>query len=817
MRHQNRRFILLLFVFILHFPLLAQIKISGIVLDKKNQTTIPFSTVRVMDKNANFLSGGITNENGQFSISIKKEGDISITINTLGYKKNTQSLFVSKKNPNYYIGKIYLEQDIQQLDAVSVVASKDGQSNGLQKKSYKLDQNISQSGGSVLKAMQNLPGVSIDGDGTVSLRGSKNVLVLVDGHQSSLTGFGTATNLDAISSSNIEKIEIINNPSSKYDSKGNAGIINIVYKKEIKKGFNGEVSLSTGVGELTNSPQNIAGISIQDKYRFTPKVTPSILLNYRSEKINYFIQADATARKKINSNIFSQRIYDNGDITDQQFSEMREQLFYNVKFGVDWFIDQQNKITVYGLWEDEYHVDHGDVPYIYNSAGKDNRLWEWTENEDTKFLNIAALYHHDFEQKGHTLDIAYHGTGGREDELFPFSDSFYNADGIQQGATKNDSTHLIVSEYIHNITLDYVKPTSSGRFETGVFLNLRNIPITYDIYSGDPSTGYMDPNLGDWSDYTENVLAAYINYVYIHKKLDLEVGGRFEQSWVDYQLSDDNIYYNDNYPTNYFNFYPNLRLTYHILENHKVSFFANKRIDRPDEFQLRPFPKYDDPEILRTGNPALQPQYTTNFELAYKYDWKGGAMTVSAYHKKIEDIIGRVAIQDPNRTNVINYVPDNFGDGTNQGIEWVFNQKITSFFTLDANLNWYVNTIGATDGTIYYPDPNGIDYHIDKQTNNTYNFKINGNFDLKHGVQMQMSYIYYAPDIRPQSEISSHQRFNFGISKAIMKGQGEVFVNANDLFNTDKIETTTYGQGFTMTQKDYLETQTIMLGVKFKF
>ncbi|MCD4674885.1 MAG: outer membrane beta-barrel family protein [Desulfobacula sp.] len=333
---------------------------------------------------------------------------------------------------------------------------------------------------------------------------------------------------------------------------------------------------------------------------------------------------------------------------------------------------------------------------------------------------------------------------------------------------------------------------------------------------GYTSTEYMDLQLGNWSEYIENVLAVYGNYIYENKKIEAETGLRLEESLVNYKLDEDNIYYKPENKNNYFQWYPNVRLTYKLNPANKLSVFYNKRVDRPNEFQLRPFPKYDDPEVLRTGNPALTPQFTQSTELAYKFLWETGSVFAAGYYKWIEGIIARIAISDPDFPDVINYVPENSGQGTNAGFELVFEQELAKWWEFNANFNWYNNTIDAFSGTTYYPNNNGTDFDFDRESKNTWNLKANTNIELDNGLGAQLSFIYYAPDIVPQAEISSHYGFNAGISQSIMNGKGEIYLNGNDIFNTDKIKKTIIGNDFTMVRKNYLETQIIMFGFKYK-
>ncbi len=206
------------------------------------------------------------------------------------------------------------------LGEVTVTATQETVSSRLDKKTFNLSENLSKSGGSVLEAMRNLPGVTTQ-DGKVQLRGNDKVTVLIDGKQTALTGFGSQTGLDNIPASAIEKIEIINNPSSKYDANGNAGIINIIYKKEKKEGLNGKIGLTGGLGALWIKKNNLPGIRPQ--YQGTPKINPSLSVNYRKNKVNFFLQADDLFTKTLNKNEFVNRFYDSGDTVVQQLKRNR--------------------------------------------------------------------------------------------------------------------------------------------------------------------------------------------------------------------------------------------------------------------------------------------------------------------------------------------------------------------------------------------------------------------------------------------------------------------------------------------------------------
>ncbi|MGV8964552.1 MAG: outer membrane beta-barrel protein [Candidatus Saccharimonadaceae bacterium] len=781
--------------------------ISGRVVEQTTKGSIPYANVMLSyEKGDEMVTGTITENDGRFVLNGVAQGNYTINVSFIGYETKTVHVLVGKLNQVFDIGRIELQTSSESLEEVVVSAKRDIVSSSLDRKSFNIESNISQAGGSAMDAMRNLPGVTIDPEGKVLLRGSDKVTVLIDGKQSSLTGFGNQKGLENIPASNIERIEIINNPSAKYDSKGLAGIVNIIYKKESKVGFNVDVGLNIGVGELTSRKDNLP--NIMSKYSFTPKLNPALNINYRTRNVNVFLQSDGMVRKKVNSNDFTTRTYSNGnpDI-NSQFLENRTQQLYNIKGGLDWFINDHNKLTLYSLFQDEYHIDRGHVPYDYASNGTRKRFWTWAEDENTRFINYAANFSHNFQQLGHTIEAGILYTKGGEDELFPFTDS---------SAVRNstDETHLLVDEIVTDVKVDYVKPLRSGRIELGSKVQLRQIPISYKINPGINSI--LDPNLGEWSKYKEDVYSVYANWVHETKMIDIEGGLRLEQTTVSYDIDPKNIYYTKNDSYNYFELFPNVRVTLKLDERNRISAFYNRRIDRPGEFELRPFPKYDDPEILKTGNPYLRPQFTQTFELAYKTLWKDRLVYVSGFYRLINDIFERVYTNDTNAiTTIINTIPQNLGKGTNLGFEVALEQRITSKWDVNGSFNWYANTINAFSGTSIYPYPQSFSFEESK--NNTWNIKINNNLKLPFQTDFQLSAVYYASNIIPQGKIKERYSIDFGLKKQTLKGKAEISLSATDLLNTFAIKRSIVGEDFKLYSENYYETQVITLGMKYKF
>ena len=355
-----------LLVFASQTLLVAQnttVSISGLLRNKADKSPLPFvNLVLKAEKDSAFVTGTISIESGRFTLSNIKSGSYILQYSYTGFETKSQTVLVGTLSAFLDLGTVELQQDAKMLQEVAVNSKQDDGGNKMDKKTYSIAANISQSGGSVLQALRNLPGVTSSQDGKVELRGSDKVAILIDGKQTALTGFGSQTGLDNIPASAIERIEIINNPSAKYDANGNAGIINIIYKKNKQQGFNGKIGFTTGVGALWQKKANLPGIRPQ--YQNTPKINPSLSLNYRKNKVNTFLQADWLYTETLNKNEFVTRSFEDGTIINQQTKRNRNTHFVTTKAGIDWNINSQDMLTLSGLFGIEKIIDRGDQPFL---------------------------------------------------------------------------------------------------------------------------------------------------------------------------------------------------------------------------------------------------------------------------------------------------------------------------------------------------------------------------------------------------------------------------------------------------------------------
>jgi hypothetical protein len=795
-----------LFLFIFFFGLVqaqnTAITVSGLLKDKKDKVPLSYANVILKaKKDSSFIVGTVCNEEGRYVLNQVKPGSYLLVCQLVGYTQKILPVYIGSLSPNIELSVVELETNETALNELVINGKQDEVNSKLDKKSFSIENNISNTGGSVLQAMQNLPGVSVQ-DGKVQLRGNDKVMVLIDGKQTALTGFGSQNSLDNIPASSIEKIEIINNPSAKYDANGNAGIINIVYKKTKKEGWSGKAGLTGGLGAIWVKKENLPGIRPQ--YQNTPKINPALSLNYTKKKISAFVQGDYLYTHTLNKNEFVTRTYENDTVIQQQTKRNRNTGFLNTSAGIDYALNSQDHFTVSGLFGREKILDNGDEPFYYGNSETPYRLWQFLEDEVKTTVAFNSAFQHQYKEPGRVLKIGFNYTFHREDEKYYFQNKYPSYTGL-------DSFKLISDERVGDLTIDYIKPLKYGRFETGMKFRRRVIPTNMNFIPGLNSP--LDTNAGGWATYKETIPAVYGTYVYESAKLEAEIGLRVEFVDLNYEVNPNhNTYKSDGYT--YFQPFPNLRLAYKLNESNKFTAFYNRRVDRPNELDIRIFPKYDDAEVIKVGNPALKPQFTNSFELAFKNSHDKGYFYASVFHKIVDGTITRISATDGVST-LIYAVSQNADRSYQTGTECLFSRKVNAWYSFNLNLVAYHKKIDAFEVTNKYPV--STTFVVAAQEINSGNAKWVSQFHFKNKIDLQVSAVYLAPDIIPQGKTNGRFTLDIGLKKSVQNGRGEWVLNATDLLNTMVVKKEIQGEGFHYTATDYYETQVIRLGYSYKF
>jgi outer membrane receptor protein involved in Fe transport len=787
---------------------MAQVPATGVTLfgkveDAQSRAPLPYLPIQLQtEKDSALVARVLTSEAGAFTFAGLKKGVYVLVVRSIGFQPVYQRVLVGELSAYLDLGAVLMTRQAQLLTGVAVTATEDAVSAAMDRKTFTVADNISQAGGSVLQAMSTVPGVTVGQDRKVELRGSDKVMVLIDGKQTALTGFGSQSGLDNIPASALERIEVITNPSAKFDANASAGIINLVLKKQEQEGFNGKVGLMAGAGALWVKKQNLPTVGPQ--YRYTPKINPSLSLNYRKGATNSFGQLDWLHSPTLNKNEFSTRTYDNGTVITQQIRRNRDTDYATVNGGVDHAFDERNALTISGLFNREKIIDHGEEPYFQGSTQNRYRLWSFLEDE-VKYTAFAnAVFTHKFVQPGHKLAFTSIYSFHREDEKYFFTNTVPSSTGT-------DAFKLLSDEHVVDLNVDYTKPLRQGRIEAGFKGRYRSIPVDMQFRPGQNSQ--IDSAAGGWATYRERIPAIYGNYVFESEQVELEGGVRLESVHLNYDVNPNhNTYKSDGY--SYVRPFPNVRAAWKFDDANKLSVFFNQRVDRPNEVDIRIFPKYDEPELIKVGNPALQPQYSTSAELGYKTSWPRGSFYAAAYHRMVDGTITRIATQVPGSALLYN-VFQNGGRSRSTGSEIVWQQSVSPKLSLTANASVFRKTVDAFSVINQYPKP--VPYSAPRQELTSGNVKLDAGLKLPSDWQLQLSNVYLAPDLLPQGRIGSRFSLDAGLKKSVSRGRGELVVNATDLLNTNHAERTIRGTDFTFVSTDYLETQVVRVGYSWKF
>ncbi len=779
-----------------------QVTVSGLVKETQRQSVLPFVNVTVLSaKDSAFVTGTISREDGLFRLPPLAPGAYLFRLTYVGHEQVFMPLAVGRLSAFLDLGTLWMKEAVTTLAEISVEAEKDAVESGLDRKVYGLDGNLSQLGGSVLQAMQNLPGVTVDREGNIFLRGSDKLIVLLDGKQTAFTGTGGQAGLENLPASAIERVEIINNPSAKYDASGMAGIINIVFKKDKREGWNGRLGLTTGLGGFGEKEGNKPGI--REQYRFTPKINPSGALNYRRNDLNLFLNGDMLWHRQMMKNEHIERVYDNGGRVLQQYLENRTQPVYNLRAGADWTANERNAFTFSGLFNYREYTDLGDLPYFDGDLEDRRRLWQYYENEVNQTLFASLTHRHGFRQPGHQLVSSFNYSFRRKDEVFNFNDQ-------RPALTGDDATALVADEHIFDLTADYARPLKAGRIELGTRQRSRVFPNVITFSPGNNSV--LDPRLAGTAEYREWLSALYGNYIYEKKGFELEAGLRLEYVQVEYLVDPSHAVYRSE-GFSYAEPFPSVRATFHTGGQGSLSLFYNRRVDRPEEKNLRAFPTYADPEILSMGNPGLLPQFTHTLEAGYKHTWQTGYFYSAFYHRASANVLTRIITPVPGSDRLV-AVDQNADRGQNTGLEAVWSQK-AGRFKIDVNANLYHNHIGAF--TIVNAYPSGSRFAQEAQEAITGNVKLVVAYRLPGGVDLQLSGTYLAADVVAQGTIAARYHADAGISLKTQGGKGELFANASDIFNTLVVRYNLQGTGFNLRSSDFYETQVFRIGYQYRF
>ncbi|MFL1011882.1 TonB-dependent receptor domain-containing protein [Flavisericum labens] len=754
---QTYNYILFKVFLLIGFVGMAQtVKIQGTILEQTSNQPLAYATVMLVDRDTNEpISGTTTTEEGSFVLKTEAT-KFYIKVSFIGFFTKTIRDF-QISNDTIDLGTTYLSEDAEQLDQVLVQAEVSRTEFKLDKRVFNVGKDIASTGASALEVLNNVPSVNVNIEGAISLRGNTGVQVLINGKPSILTDDGGA--LGSITADMIESIEIITNPSAKYDAEGTSGIINIIIKKEERKGLNGSVSLNTGV------PDNHSiGIS----------------LNRRSEKFNLFTQLGLGRRsyprdsENINADLINDStLYSNG-------IDYRNEKFYNITLGTDYYITPTNVLTLSGNFA--YEIEDQPSSYNFSLFDENEALQsEWKRSESTEATNpkwqYELIYKKDFEDhEDHDLLFSATGRSFAKDLTSLFIDKTISGkykDGSQK--TRTD-----FAEDNFTFKLDYTKPFSEQwSIETGAQYNINDVSNDYEVENLVNGNFETDMGLTNIFNYDQKVLGAYFSAAYEGEKWGLKGGMRLEQTDLKTLLENTDKSNNQNYT----NLFPSVHTSYRFSEVLSMQAGYSKRIYRPRLWDLNPFFNIRNSFSIRQGNPELMPEFTDSYEVTTILDIGKTSLNFGVYHRYTTDMIERITTS---QDNVNRTRPENVGTNSTLGIE--FNTKYSPIdwltFNVDFNYNSF-NREGIFESQVF-------DFKGDQWSS-----KLMAKLKLPANIDFEATGNYQSEYKTVQGNNSDIAFLDLGLRKKILDGKGVLNVGVRDVFASRYFESFTTQNTFT--------------------
>ena len=743
--------LLFLFSSILLTPLFSQTSLSGRVIDEASLTPLEFATVSLFSlPDSSLADGAMTDANGRFSLGATP-GRYYAEVQFIGYRKQVLPIIeIENEKGKIDLGDLSLKSDALALEEVEVRAERSQMTMKLDKRVFNVGKDLTNAGANAAEILDNVPSITVDVEGNISLRGSQNVRILVNGKPSGLIGMGDVEALRRMQGDIIDRIELITNPSARYEAEGEAGIINIILKKDQEKGFNGSIAANTGYPHNHGASYN---------------------LNYRQADLNWFSNFGINYRRAPGGGFTDQRFFD--EFGQQEAARRidretdRGGLGGNFQFGADWLMNDRNTLTgslLLRVGQDDNISELLYTDYDLQGTPLGSRIRTDNELEDEFSVESAVTYRKTYEEEGRewVVDVRYNDDRDTERSDF-YEQGYLQEDPLTQKSeiTEYESNFLFQTDYIHPIG-------EKGKLEGGLRAAMRTINNAFRLEElNDMGVFIPNPDFNDELEYTENVYAAYLIAANEWNRWGLQVGLRTEYSDISALLLESETR-NDQ---NYLNLFPSVALTRKLDDKNQLQASYSRRISRPYFRLLLPVSNFGDPLNLWIGNPTLRPEFTDSWELNYLLYHEKGSVMFGSFYRHTTNVIERVTLPQGDGTTLRS--PINLSTRNSYGLEMNVSFNLAEWWSMNSDLNFFRSII---DGSY-----EGVDFSADTYI---WTGRINNTLKIGKKVDMQLSFDYRSPRRTTQGESLALYSFNAGFSLDVLKGKGTMTLSGRDLFNT---------------------------------
>lgn len=731
--------------------------VDGFIRNEKSEA-VDFANVLLLNPaDTSLIKGAITDSSGYFSFEDLKDGKYLIQANLIGYQPAYSAVFeLNTANPRFRIPSLQLQTSATDLSEIVVAAQKPF----IELRADKLVINVESSpvaaGNNALELLAKAPGVIIDQNNRISLKGKQGVLILINGKQTYLSNEEVVRMLESTPADAIEQLEIMLNPSAKYDAAGNAGIINIQMKKDKNLGFNANLRLGGGMGSF-------------------PKANGGLRFNYRQKDFNLYGNYDYYFNRSFQDlSIFRTVPYEQGlTVFDQLNHSIREYGGHGVQLGMDWFVGKNTTIGVlfngrFGTWRQKGSnatAISGPSPWGYSRVDAGSYHDQGWDNY-TYNLNFK----HAFDDKGRELTVDVDYSDFKNDSEADYFNNFLNAEGQE-----TESPNILRSTNFSTVSIkaakvDYTQPIGEkSKLELGAKSSMVSTDNGIEFQKQEDGGWVIDDSRSNQFKYEETIHAAYANFSHQFKGLMLQMGLRSE-----YTLSDGmSVTLNERVKRDYLNLFPSISLSHSIGEVHNLSYAYSRRIDRPSYQDLNPFIFFLDQFTFGKGNPFLQPQYTDAFSINYSLN---NRFVVSLSYSHTEDAMTEVLEQD-NATQRTFQTYRNLANFDNVSLSVSAPITFNDWWTMRLSLSGFQNS---------YRSPY-MDGELDADQF-SYNFYIANNFNLPGDFKAELTGNYQSAFLYSIFQARPRYGIDFGLTKTILDGKGKISLNVNDIFNTRQFQ-----------------------------
>lgn len=727
--------------------------LRGKVIDRSTSKGLEYATVMIYNQSdSSFVSGSITGANGEFDIKVKP-GTYFIKVQFVAYGTITLSdVQIQRTTQLRDLGSLFLSPDEALLSEVEVVAERSTVEMSLDKRIFNIGRDISTKASNAVEVLENIPSVTVDVEGNVSLRGDEGVRILIDGKMSGMAGISNRNALRAISADMIERIEVITNPSVRYEAEGSSGIINIVLKKDRRKGYNGSIDLNAG---------------------FPLQAGLGVNANYRLNKMNLFANYNISRNENRGGGTVYREIFSSGLITEQDAERIRRSFNNTLRFGAEYAFNPKTSLSGNILYRHSKGNNPSKVTYNDFTGGTRFRTTQRSEEQSEldPTLEYALDFRQQFNRKDQLLTASVRFTDNSEEEtssiiekvlfskMFPLPD-----DILQRMVTKQTNTNF-------QAQIDYFQPLrEKEKLETGLRYQNRDIVNDYKVEQRDDSGDFIIlPGFSNIFNYNEDIFAAYLLYGADKGKYSYQLGTRSEWSSIGTKLLETG----EENKSSYIDFFPSGHFTYRFNQQNNLQLSYSRRIRRPGFWQLNPFRTITDNRFIMSGNPELKPVYTNAYEIGYLRFFKQGNVNFNTYYRQSNDVFMRVERIDS--TGIAYARPENFASRNDLGIEIIGMANPYKWLNLNGSLNFFRS---VTQGELYNKTYDVEDY--------SWTGRLMARANLKKGLDAQLALNYQGKSKTPQGSRLPNFGADAGISKDVLKNKGTITLNVRDIFGSRK-------------------------------